>query len=427
MSFDLVRYEKGQIAGFSNVFGKFDRTVVEMGGKFLDDHNATRVLPGCTPDVKIEIFNTFKDDCEIFICINSENIEEGRIQSDYNTKYTEDCMEKIVKFEELGYKVSGVILTVFDRQPKAEEFAKYLKLQGKNVYIFYKIEDYPNCYENMIESFENNEVVQVERKIVVLTSSGAASGKLSASLNILWQQHMQNVKVGYIKYDIFPVWNLDCDHVLNACFTAATADSNDTIVEDYFYEQRFNKKSSNYNRDLDVFPIMKLVLDEVMGEESYGSPTEIVINTVKDAIVDEEVVCQKARQEIYRRYLTYKKQFARGDCTEQPIERTSEIMRKHEIDIEDFPFVSQAEKEFAKDLSKEVVVIEFGEDNICIVENLPNVTICSSIKRMLKLGELNAIKKVESLAGKNLHSSFLISKEEEEELQKLGILVTCKI
>ncbi len=454
MFFNFNHYVNQQTEKFKEVFQKFDRTVVEVGGKFLDDHHCKRVLKGCNADVKVSIFSNFINKCEVLICVNSENIQNDRIRSDYNTKYTEDCILKITEYRQLGFKVKGVVLTAYKGQEKAKDFLKLLHNLGENVYTFSYIEDYPNNIDNVLNSFKNNEIIQFERDIILVTSSGAASGKLSTSLNIIYQQYEQKVNVGYVKYDIFPIWNLSKDHVVNDAFIAATADIQDEIVVDNYYKEKYGVEVSSYRRDFDLFPLIRKILDKAMKDSSYNSPTEMTVNLVLNSIMDEEELCKSARQEIYRRYLTYIKQFLRGDSKYDSIEIVESIMKKHNITELDFPFVDEAEKRFKLNNVKELIAIEEYNHIISKYENM--TLVASLIYDILDLKECEkeflmymedtnieiiAIKdilnfiahnkkylfKLDKIKGLNVHTSSLISKEDEEELIKLGLLITCSI
>lgn len=327
-AFDIDKYISKQTKEILKNVRKYDKLYFEFVGKLFDDFHATRVLPGFESDSKLKLFCNLKEYAELIICINSENIQNERIRSDYDTLYIDDCIKLIQKYREIGFYVSGVALTVFNKQEKAIKFVEKLKNMGENVYFLNYIPNYPNDFEAILKSFKENDYIVTTRPLVIMTSSGSASGKLSASLSQLYKEYERGNKVGYAKYDLFPVWNLSVNHPLNVAFEASTADSGDEILVDKFYYEKYSKEVSNYNRDMKLFPTIRKILKITTGEEVYASPTEMVINTMRDAIVDDEIICLKAKEEIYRRYLTYWKQYLRGQSSFEPIKRVEYLMQK---------------------------------------------------------------------------------------------------
>ena len=411
-SFDTEKYVKLQKEGIMNAVKRHNKLYFELGGKLFDDHHASRVLPGFAPDTKIKMLSAIKDEAELIICVNSENIQNGRIRSDYNTLYTEDCIRLIRVYRELGFFVSGVVLTQYNEQPKAVEFLKRLKKMGEKVYRFWYIENYPNDLGKAIESFEKNDFIETTKPVVVITSSGSASGKLSTCLSQIYREAKRGEIVGYAKYDIFPVWDLPTNHPVNLAFEAATADSKDRILVDSYYLEKYHKIVSNYNRDLDVFPIIKAVTDMV--NCGFNSPTEMVINTMSQAIIDEDTVCQAAKAEVCRRYFTYLKQYCRGHIDEAPIKRVEEIMRSNGITLNDYELIPISRKWFN---NHEGIVLQLKGNGFFFVER--NEDIIQSLEEKMK-SELSILK------GSYAHASFILSLEEEKKLKDLGIFLTCE-
>jgi len=394
---------------------------------------------------------SLKSEAELIICVNSENIQNGRIRSDYNTLYTDDCIKLIQIYRNKGFLVTGVALTVYNEQPKAIEFAEKLKEMGENVYLLWKIEEYPNNLDKIYESFEKNDFIETTRPLVIMTSSGSASGKLSACLSQVYNEHKRGRKVGYAKYDIFPIWDLDINHPLNLAFEAATADSNDRILIDNYYYERYHKKVSNYNRDLDVFPAIKEIMDSISGEEVFASPTEMVINTMSQAILDLETVEREGKAEVCRRYFTYYKQYLRGHSNYSPIKRVEEIMKKNHISLEDYEIIPIA-RDWFKD-RRIGVVVELNNSRMFFVEDIEGISITDNmivsilntmfglniilrqsdvqdIKQYLmikkKLSESEVLKMLEVFKGSYAHSSWVLSVEEEKKMKKLDIFLTCE-
>ena len=458
--FDNEKYLKMQKEKILERVEKYNNKLyLELGGKLFDDYHATRVLPGIESDVKIKLIDSLKEKAELIICVNSQNIQDGRIRSDYNTLYEEDCIRLINIYRKLGFLVSGVALTVFNNQKKAVRFANKLKKMNEKVYYLGMIKDYPNNYDYVIESFEKNDFIETTRPLVIMTSSGSASGKLSACLSQIYNEYKRGNKVGYSKYDIFPIWNLPINHPLNLAFEAATADIGDKIMIDKYYYEKYNKNVSNYNRDLDVFPIIRNILNLVSKDDAFSSPTEMVVNTMKDAILDNEMVCKLGKAEVCRRYFTYCKQFLRGDCTKDTIYRVKEIMNENNITINDFELVKNAREIFReKKIYNKMIVLKLENSKIIyatesekyscnvnlllkVIENIFNINIDKlllyskkskiNINELIEYININHILNIDELKkvlyGSYAHASTLISKEEENELRSLGIFVTCEI
>lgn len=463
-AFDTKRYidtQREKILEKVRQYG--NKLYFELGGKLLDDYHATRVLPGFEPDTKMKLLSSLREELELIICINSENIQNDRIRSDYNTLYIDDCIRLIDNYRKLNFLVSGIALTVFKHQTKAIEFAKKLKSMGEKVYFLNYIPEYPNNLDAILESFEENDFIETTKPLVVITSSGSASGKLSACLSQIYKEYKRGNKVGYAKYDIFPVWNLPTNHPLNLAFEAATADSGDKVLIDSFYYDQYKKIVSNYNRDIDVYPIIKKILTITMGEQAYNSPTEMVINTMAEAITDDETICKKGKEEVCRRYLTYYKQFLRGHSSINPILRVKDIMNKNHILIDDLEIVPIARAIFKKYKHSKSLVIEFEDKGIIVVHETDNFSLGANLIRVflkermqLELSEnllksngfnnskidildilnyINSIeddkktqcyKSLQELRGCNAHTSYVISMEEEKQIKSLGINITCE-
>ena len=457
IAFDTRKYVKTQKEEIMNAVMRYgNKLYFELGGKLFDDYHATRVLPGFQSDTKIKMLSGLKSEAELIICVNSENIQNGRIRSDYNTLYTDDCIKLIQIYRDLGFLVSGIVLTAYREQPKAVEFTKKLRKMGEKVYHFWYIEDYPNDFDKILESFEKNDFIKTTKPLVVMTSSGSASGKLSACLSQLYNEYKRGRRVGYAKYDIFPVWDLPINHPLNLAFEAATADSNDRVLIDNFYYEKYHKIVSNYNRDLDVFPAIKKIIDVVNDKEIFSSPTEMVINTMSEAIINEDIVYQEAKAEVCRRYFTYYKQFLRGHINELPILRVKEIMDKNGIKLDDYKMIPISRNWFEN--NHEGIVLELKDSEMFFIQNVNgisiianllisvlnkkfdlnidvnkikklNITVKDIIQYLIKETKLNESKiseMLQILKGSYAHSSFILSLEEESELKELEVFLTCE-
>ena len=426
--FDTSKYLAMESAAIAGEIRKYDKVIFEFGGKLFDDYHATRVLPGFEITAKLQLFESFKDEMELIICINSDNIENERIRSDYDTLYVDDCVKLIGKYREVGLTVSGIAFTVFDNQPKAIAFAEKLKKMGENTYFLWKIPNYPDDFDAIMESFKKNDDIITTKPLVIMTSSGSASGKLSACLSQIYKEHKKGKNVGYAKYDIFPVWNLEVNHPLNVAFMAATADSGDQIMVDPFYREKYSIEVSNYNRDIKVFPVIKRILKQITGHDVYTSPTEMVINKMKDSIVDEELVKQKSREEVCRRYLTYQKQYQRGQSTETPILRVEELMKENNITMSDLSIVLRAREIFSQSRDKDYFVLDFNSANDLVIEvDASNSVFETIVTKLMKLCNCKSYETLRTkLEGCNAHMSFIPTIAEEQQIKALGINLTCE-
>lgn len=448
-AFDSQKYIAAQKEEIMKKVLSYDKLYFELGGKLLDDHHASRVLPGFLPDTKMQIMQDFKDICEFVICVNSKNIQDGRIRSDYNTLYTDDCLKLIKTYRDMGFDVSSVCLTLFDNQPKAFEFKNLLESMGEKVYISRFAKNYPHDEQSAMQAFDESDYIETTKPLVVMTSSGSASGKLSACLSQIYNEYKHGNRVGYAKYDIFPVWDLPIAHPINLAFRAATADSNDRIMEDTYYYQMYKKVVSNYNRDLLVFPIIRKVLSLANGGvEPYSSPTEMVINKMSESITNEELINQKCYEEICRRYLTYKKQHIRNQSDKEPIERVKKLMDENGITMDCLEIVKIAQSAFEKNPNKQMAVLKLPNGQVLEIEKRKNSDLCTDMLIELInscgipldktqkidlnyiMNFLNSFDMVDdlyrTLNGSDMHTSNVISLSEERDIKSFGVNLTCE-
>ncbi|AWB82845.1 hypothetical protein C3B44_11320 [Corynebacterium yudongzhengii] len=278
---------------------------LEMGGKLFDDHHAARVLPGFTPDNKIEMLEQIRDDVEIIICINSHDLERGKVRADLGIPYDEDTLRLIDVFRDRGFLVDHVVMTQFeDGNQRAWEFKERLENLGLKVSRHFVIEGYPSNIDKVVsdEGLGRNEWVETSRDVIVVTAPGPGSGKLATSLSQVYQDNQRGIKAGYAKFETFPVWNLPLEHPVNLAYEAATVDLNDSNVIDPFHLKAHGEYTVNYNRDVEAFPLLKSILARVTGTEPYQSPTDMGVNMVGNCIIDDEVCREASIQEIIRRY-----------------------------------------------------------------------------------------------------------------------------
>lgn len=277
---------------------------LEFGGKLFDDYHASRVLPGFAPDSKIRMLQQLKDDVEIVITINSEDIESNKIRGDLGISYGDDVLRLIDTFRGMNLYVGSVVLTRYNQQPSAKSFLKQLNKLGIKSYKHYTIAGYPSDVQHIVsdDGLGKNEFIETQRSLVVITAPGPGSGKMATCLSQLYHEHKRGITAGYAKFETFPVWNLPLKHPVNLAYEAATADLNDVNMIDPFHLEAYGKTTVNYNRDIEVFPVLNAMFELIVGESPYKSPTDMGVNMAGNCIVDDEACCDASRQEIIRRY-----------------------------------------------------------------------------------------------------------------------------
>jgi len=297
-----LRVQKQKIEERINMFG--DKLYLEFGGKLADDNHAARTIPGFLPDLKIKLLQEFKDKAEVILCISAEAIEKSKIREDHHITYGDELIRLIEVLRGRGILVSSVVITLFDGQEKALDFADRLKDYDVDVYFHQKTEGYPTDIDTVVsdKGYGANQYIETTRPLVVVSAPGACSGKLATCLSQLYHDSKMGLKSGYAKFETFPVWNLPLSHPVNIAYEAATADLGDKNMVDHFHLDKYGVVSVNYNRDLEVFPILQKILRRIMGREVYFSPTDMGVNAVGSCIVDDDIAREAAKQEVARRY-----------------------------------------------------------------------------------------------------------------------------
>lgn len=347
IGFDNDKYLKMQSAHIKERISKFGgKLYLEFGGKLFDDFHASRVLPGFKPDSKINMLLQLKDQAEIIIAINSLHIEKSKVRSDLDITYTLDTLRLIDAFKGKGLYVGSVVLTQFAGQPSAEKFQTQLEAMGMKVYRHYPIEGYPYNIAKIVseDGYGKNEFVETKRPLVVVTAPGPGSGKMAVCLSQLYHEHKNGVSAGYAKFETFPIWNLPLKHPVNVAYEAATADLNDVNMIDPFHLEAYGETTVNYNRDVEIFPVLKTMFERIYGECPYKSPTDMGVNMAGNCITDDDAVSNAAKAEIIRRYygaLCKKRQTNTGDDEIQKIEL---LMQQTELTTNDRPVVGAALK-----------------------------------------------------------------------------------
>ena len=305
IGFDNNKYLETQSQHIRDRIAKFgDKLYLEFGGKLFDDYHASRVLPGFKPDSKLQMLMQLKDEAEIVIVINADDIEKNKVRGDLGITYDLDVLRLIDVFRSRGLLVNSVVLTRFADQPTAVKFENRLTGNGIHVYHHYSIPNYPTDIDLIVsdEGYGKNDYVETTRRLVVITAPGPGSGKMAVCLSQLYHEHKHGVKAGYAKFETCPIWNLPLKHPVNVAYEAATADLNDVNMIDPFHLEAYGETTVNYNRDIEIFPVLNTMFEQILGESPYKSPTDMGVNMAGNCIVDDEAVCAAANQEIIRRY-----------------------------------------------------------------------------------------------------------------------------
>ena len=331
-----IRLQSQNIAERVNKFG--GKLYLEFGGKLFDDYHASRVLPGFLPDTKVEMLSHIKDEVEIVIVINAADIAGNKLRADLGITYEEDVLRLYDELTARGLLVGSIVIAQYSSENVAAiNFEKRLAGYGVKVYRHYQIEGYPLNVSHIVseEGFGKNDYVETSRKVVVVTAPGPGSGKMATCLSQLYHDSKRGIKSGYAKYETFPVWNLPLNHPVNIAYEAATADLNDVNMIDPWHMQAYGQSAVNYNRDVEVFPVLNAIFTRLMGTSPYNSPTDMGVNMAGYCISDDEVCCYAGKQEVIRRYLNAKTQVRKGKCDASVVDKLDIIMSKLELAEED--------------------------------------------------------------------------------------------
>ena len=480
IGFDNEKYLKTQSEHIRQRISQFgDKLYLEFGGKLFDDFHASRVLPGFKPDSKLQMLLQLKEDAEIVIVINSDDIEKNKVRGDLGITYDVDVIRLFNVFTKIGLYVSSVVLTRYDGQPTADAFQKRLEALGIKVYHHYSIKGYPSNLQYIIsdEGYGKNDYIVTSRKLVVITAPGPGSGKMATCLSQLYHEHKRGVNAGYAKFETFPIWNLPLRHPINIAYEAATADLNDVNMIDPFHLEAYGKTTVNYNRDVEIFPVLNAMFETILGESPYKSPTDMGVNMAGNCIVDDEAVCEAAKQEIIRRYYTGMCDFRKGLISNDEVMKLELLMKQASVTVEDRKVVAAAlekEKEtegpaaamelpdgtiltgrtsnllgavsallinalkhFAKIdddillMSPHVIepimalkVNHLGNNNprMHTDETLIALSICANTDENAK----KAMEQISKLRGCEVHSTVILSAVDERIFKRLGINLTCE-
>ncbi len=345
IGFDHDKYTAMQSEHILNRIAKFGgKLYLELGGKLFDDMHASRVLPGFRPDSKISMLLNLKDQAELVIVISSDDIEKNKTRGDLGITYDADVLRLIDAFRGIGMYVGSVVLTRWREQRAAVMFKKQLESLGIAVYKHYNIEGYPYNVKHIVsdEGFGANEYVETTRPLVLVTAPGPGSGKMAVCLSQLYQEHQRGVQAGYAKFETFPIWNLSLKHPVNVAYEAATVDLDDHNMIDPFHLEAYGVTTVNYNRDIEIFPVLNAVFEQIYGSSPYASPTDMGVNMVGNCISDDQVCREAAYQEIIRRYYAARCALRKGSGTEGEVEKLEMLLQKCGLTDEDRPVIAAA-------------------------------------------------------------------------------------
>ena len=476
--FDAEKYLKIQKKKIKERIRMFDKLYLEFGGKLIDDQHAARTLPGFLPDLKIRLLQEFKDDAEVILCINANAIEKSKIRADHMISYETEVLRLIEFLRSKGITVNSVVITLFNGQKKAQDFAKKLEDYHIKPYFHTFTKGYPTDVDTIVsdEGYGANPYIETTKSLVVVSAPGPCSGKLATALSQLYHESKRGRKVGYAKFETFPVWDLPLKHPVNIAYEAATADLADKNMIDYFHLEKYGVTAVNYNRDLETFPVLKEILTRINGKSIYFSPTDMGVNVIGKCITDDKAIQRAAKDEIIRRYYRALVDLKKGAVEEIVPERIKLLMNELEISEKDRTVAEEATKKREKsgnlpsacikvgkkyitgrktgylspvsstminaikavskipdemDLIAPAVlepILEvknktsnFKESYLKIGEVLIALSICSSTNPVVK----KALDNLEKLKGAQFHSTHMIPDDEMIVLSNLGIDATC--
>lgn len=478
--FDNKKYLSLQSEKIEERIASFgDKLYLEFGGKLFDDYHASRVLPGFEPDSKIKMLLKLKDIAEILIVISANDIENNKYRSDLGITYDADVIRLIEIFKKKGLYVGSVVMTMYQSLPRVDAFIKRLQNLGIKVYKHYAIAGYPSDVQKIVsdEGYGKNEFVPTERRLVVVTAPGPGSGKMATCLSQLYHENKRGVKAGYAKFETFPIWNLSLSHPVNVAYEAATADLNDVNMIDPYHLEAYGSLAVNYNRDVEIFPVVNAMLERILGKSPYCSPTDMGVNMAGFCIVDDDACRDASRGEILRRYYDAQCDARKGRVSKEVVGKIELLMSKLGLSVEDrkavVPALQKSEKTGAPavaiELSDGVIVTgKTGKllgasaaallnalkslggipDNIQLIsptviqpmqklkvdhmgaanprlhtnEVLMALAICAANDETAKL----AMEQLGKLKGSEVHSTVILSDVDLKTFKSLGLRVTCE-
>ena len=410
IGFDNEKYLKMQSEHIRERIGQFDNKLyLEFGGKLFDDYHASRVLPGFQPDSKLRMLRELSNQAEIVIVISAEDIEKNKIRGDLGITYDSDVLRLMQIYKGLGLYVGSVVITKYNAQESAELFKNRLEKLGIRVYRHYLIPGYPTNVPFIVsdDGYGKNDYIETSRPLVVVTAPGPGSGKMAVCLSQLYHEHKRGISAGYAKFETFPIWNIPLKHPVNLAYEAATADLNDINMIDPFHLEAYGKTTINYNRDVEIFPVLNAMFQRIYGESPYKSPTDMGVNMAGNCICDDEACQEASRQEIIRRYYASRRRLLLGACSEEETYKLEMLMNQAGITVHDRPVVDAALNE-AERTGAPAAALELPDGSIVTGKTSDLLGACSALL-------LNALKELAGIG----HEVKIISPEAIEPIQNL--------
>ncbi len=412
IGFDNDKYLKMQSEHIRQRIEQFDHKLyLEFGGKLFDDFHASRVLPGFAPDSKLRMLMQLSDQAEIIIVISAKDIEKNKVRGDLGITYDSDVLRLMDSFRDSGLYVGSVVITQYSGQESALLFKNRLEKLHIKVYIHYNIAGYPSNIPLIVsdEGYGKNEYIETSRPLVIVTAPGPGSGKMATCLSQLYHEHKKGIHAGYAKFETFPIWNLPLKHPVNLAYEAATADLNDINMIDPFHLEAYGETTVNYNRDVEIFPVLNTIFEKIYGKSPYKSPTDMGVNMAGNCICNDEICKEASRQEIVRRYYAALNGILKGTCPEEQAQTIELLMNQAGVTIQDRKVVSAALKR-AEKTNAPAAALELP-DGTMITGKTGNLLGASAALL------LNVLKHLAGLG----HELHIISPEAIEPIQKLKV------
>ncbi|MCQ2770503.1 MAG: DUF1846 domain-containing protein [Clostridia bacterium] len=361
---------------------------LEFGGKLFDDYHASRVLPGFQPDSKLKMLLNLKSDAEIVIVISADDIENNKVRGDLGITYDEDVFRLIESFTELGLYVGSVAITKYRNQLSADIFAKKLENAGVKSYLHYPIAGYPADVDTIVSDngYGRNQYIETTRPLVVITAPGPGSGKMATCLSQLYHENKRGIKAGYAKFETFPIWNIPLKHPVNVAYEAATADLDDINMIDPYHLEAYGKTTVNYNRDVEIFPVLKSIMESILGKSPYNSPTDMGVNMAGFCIYDDEAVSEASKMEILRRYYKAAVDYRRKGTGLNEVDKIKKLMNQLDITPDINPAISIAMAK-EEETGKPAAAMQLANGTIVTGKTSPLLGAAASLL-------LNALKKL---------------------------------
>lgn len=417
IGFDNDKYLKMQSAKIKERIAQFGgKLYLEFGGKLFDDHHASRVLPGFEPDSKIRMLAELKDQAEVIIAINATDIEKNKVRGDLGITYDLDVLRLIDAFRGFGLFVGSVVLTRYQKSGVVEAFKTKLEALGIKVYKHYQIDNYPYDIDYVVsdEGYGKNEYIETTRSLVVVTAPGPGSGKMATCLSQIYHEYKKGIKSGYAKFETFPIWNIPLDHPVNEAYEAATADLSDVNMIDPYHLKAYGETAVNYNRDVEIFPVLRSMYEGILGECPYKSPTDMGVNMAGNCIFDDEAVRLASKKEIVRRYYNALCNQRKGSNCETEINKIKLIMKHGGIDINEVRPCIKAAVEKAQLTDGPAAAIELCDGRVVTGKTSPLLGASSAVL-------VNAIKAIAGIDDdKDIISPDVLEPVQRLKLEHLG-------